>query len=200
MVRTSSKISKHRMLLFINYCKFHPRSLYHFKTSYVTVYRHMPGLYLILFLHFKTSYVTVYQRQFKGSYYNGCISKHRMLLFIPLRLGCESVGVGFQNIVCYCLSFWLQPCHLRIIISKHRMLLFIIIIHLCYFKVRFISKHRMLLFIPRDPALLKLRTKNFKTSYVTVYRNEHHWIKKRFLFQNIVCYCLSPDSAGGNTS
>ena len=127
MVRTSSKISKHRMLLFINYCKFHPRSLYHFKTSYVTVYRHMPGLYLILFLHFKTSYVTVYQRQFKGSYYNGCISKHRMLLFIPLRLGCESVGVGFQNIVCYCLSFWLQPCHLRIIISKHRMLLFIFV-------------------------------------------------------------------------
>ena len=53
------------------------------------------------------------------------ISKHLMLLFIPLRTLSIAVTIAFQNISCYCLSLCMGGVWICNFISKHLMLLFI---------------------------------------------------------------------------
>ena len=99
--------------------------MWHFKTSYVTVYPvhsrcRMPPLCIskhrmLLFIsmratqkqlrsHFKTSYVTVYPLHHCRQHSWSEISKHRMLLFINNDCIRDILLSLFQNIVCYCLS------------------------------------------------------------------------------------------------
>ena len=101
------------------------------------------------------------------------ISKHLMLLFIWEGTGNPASGSSFQNISCYCLSFFHCFFHSFIEISKHLMLLFISAIDYSISWNYKISKHLMLLFI--------------YTTHCTIYNV--------FLFQNISCYCLSLPAA-----
>ena len=128
----------------------------HFKTSYVIVYHKYHFLVYMHLLYFKTSYVIVY-------------------LSGVMNLAAES---GFQNILCYCLSFWrYEPCR-RKRISKHLMLLFIMYRRPFPATAVCISKHLMLLFI-----------------YLAI-----SGIVEFLKFQNILCYCLSISTAECRTN
>ena len=84
----------------------------------------------------------------------------------------------FQNILCYCLSFWrYEPCR-RKRISKHLMLLFIMYRRPFPATAVCISKHLMLLFI-----------------YLAI-----SGIVEFLKFQNILCYCLSISTAECRTN
>ena len=93
-----------------------------------------------------------------------------MLLFIGGSESSQSGCTKFQNIVCYCLST--QGTEYA---GRHRPFQNIV----CYCLSRpsgerrnyiYISKHRMLLFI-QALSFQDIEQINFKTSYVTVYRN-----------------------------
>ncbi len=101
----ASKISKHRMLLFIlntdryseHRAKFQNIVCYCLSQSVVITSRKRTD--------FKTSYVTVYRGRLIGSLSSLKISKHRMLLFILESARVTASFDQFQNIVCYCLSY-----------------------------------------------------------------------------------------------
>ena len=97
------------------------------------------------------------------------ISKHLMLLFI------SKGSWVFKN------SFW---------ISKHLMLLFIASANAWVLPNKTISKHLMLLFILHFHYLSDIFI-YFKTSYVIVYLLTFACNLCSFIFQNILCYCLS---------
>ena len=156
------------MLLFIAALAACTDLIYHFKTSYVTVYPKYTIQMRRRQRYFKTSYVTVYPNPHislggrpafqnivcyclsqvaKTRQRKGVISKHRMLLFILTDAITTDCFLRFQNIVCYCLSK---------IQNKKRRDLYEFQNIVCYClsggskrktaKV-LISKHRMLLFI-----------------------------------------------------
>ena len=118
------------------------------------------------------------------------ISKHRMLLFIPMLLYSAASSVDFKTSY---VTVYRKMANIRMFvcrISKHRMLLFIRTIWKMrcastYFKTSYVIVYLS--------ELIKIGriSWHFKTSYVTVYqyfqRNHIIYIE----FQNIVCYCLS---------
>ena len=140
------------------------------------------------------------------------ISKHLMLLFIWEGTGNPAFGSSFQNISCYCLSFFHCFFHSFIEISKHLMLLFISAIDYSISWNYKISKHLMLLFITvrcgngtgrpefQNISCYCLSAVNrdlfhpqshFKTSHVIVYPVLARKSIHNCAFQNISCYCLS---------
>ena len=140
------------------------------------------------------------------------ISKHLMLLFIWEGTGNPAFGSSFQNISCYCLSFFHCFFHSFIEISKHLMLLFICAIDYSISWNYKISKHLMLLFITvrcgngtgrpefQNISCYCLSAVNrdlfhpqshFKTSHVIVYPVLARKSIHNCAFQNISCYCLS---------
>ena len=149
-----SEISKHRMLLFICHVSQLNGPVFHFKTSYVTVYLDCFQQFLHFLVQFQNIVCyclsTYLQKNCPGwefqnivcyclSSHLGCtlsalvISKHRMLLFIHKGNCFIGNERKFQNIVCYCLSVSdNKECQGFILISKHRMLLFIIFIIIFY--------------------------------------------------------------------
>ena len=174
LCRTRFRISKHRMLLFIEVGKQGGAHIHvYFKTSYVTVYREV-GKGRPHVFNFKTSYVTVYLDIAPQPRSSVRISKHRMLLFIELSSHTVLMIFRFQNIVCYCLSGLTLSCfcnHSRI--SKHRMLLFIIFqIH--EMSIDFQFQNIVCYCLSMQIHLSRSIITNFKTSYVTVYHHNRY--------------------------
>ena len=107
---------------------------------------------------FKTSYVTVYQIRLCCRSHRTQISKHRMLLFIHNSVPYLGLMASFQNIVCYCLS-GLDSIILYMFLQFQNIV--------CYC----LSNRR------ND---MKYSIENFKTSYVTVYRDND--VKQRKIY------------------
>ena len=188
------RISKHRMLLFIEDLTDRITHALEFQNIVCYCLSCSSGTKTTMVFSFQNivCYCLSFLRRTSSVF--KLISKHRMLLFILL----------FEPSL-------EQLSH----ISKHRMLLFIEVgkqggahIHV-YFKTSYVTVYRT------QRARMSASTSNFKTSYVTVYRtrsrvtacisiiSKHRMllfikddcflIDIRPTFQNIVCYCLSND-------
>ena len=154
------------MLLFINQFTRYNTTIYHFKTSYVTV-----NVTCCNMLPLFQNIVCYCLSEFSGSRAY-LVDLFQNIVCYCLSLLClfdNRVLMRFQNIVCYCLSLF--PFSL-----------------LCRYK-----PFQNIVCYCLSPLIKDLRYKvsNFKTSYVTVYHMRSATLSHPTKFQNIVCYCLS---------
>ena len=113
-----------------------------------------------------------------------------MLLFIQSGIRYTLSALEFQNIVCYCLSFFERGLCQRKHISKHRMLLFIDVTEPANLKKK-AFQNIVCYCLSLEVHLVNCSGCHFKTSYVTVYLIKielHHFEFRYFKTSYVTVY------------
>ena len=178
------------------------RSVAHFKTSHVIVYRGIVWRYFRRVNYFKTSHVIVYPNVLILVCWFNYYFKTSHVIVYQYSYIWSADGMIFQNISCYCLSYsvWWQyrtflifqniSCYCLSPVEDFLVMTVIyfktshVIVYLQRIRTRhsypLISKHLMLLFILKDERD-ELKYMHFKTSYVIVYQQRFLGVQKLIL-------------------
>ena len=145
------------------------RRVNYFKTSHVIVYPNVLILVCWFNYYFKTSHVIVYLQRIRTRHSYPLISKHLMLLFILKDERDELKYMHFKTsyVIVYQQRF----------LGVQKLIL--------DFKTSYVIVYRLC------KCMGVTKQNNFKTSYVIVYLNSANHDSNNTEFQNILCYCLS---------